>query len=83
MLPNLPLPLKKSNILKQLPTGPYMMAIIPLGKRTDWYFIPRTRLRPFQTVLWFCSGRQIGLTLPSSKPTQLGNGLAFEAIARA
>ena len=35
MLPNLPLPKKKSNILKQLPTGPYMLAIIPLGKTTD------------------------------------------------
>ena len=83
MLPNLPLPKKKSNILKQLPTGPYMLAIIPLGKTTDWYLIPCTRLFPLQTVLWFCSGRQIGLTVPSSKPTQLGNGLSFEAIARA
>ena len=32
--------------LKQLPTGPYMLAIIPLGKTTDWYLIPCTRICP-------------------------------------
>ena len=60
-----------------------MLAIIPLGSATDWYFRPCTRLCPLYTIPWFWSGRQIGRTVPSVKPKQLCNGLQFCQIAGA
>ena len=60
------------------PTGPNRFAMRPFGKATDWNFNPCTRLWPLYTALCISPGRQIGLTVPSTKPTQLSRAAPSE-----
>ena len=51
-----------------LPKGPYIFPISPLGRATDWNLSKCTRLWPLYTILWCWPGREIGLTVPSMNP---------------
>ena len=52
----------------------------PLGTTNDWNFNAWTRLWPLYTKRWFSSGLEIGLTVPSTKPKQLGRGEPIQRI---
>ena len=56
--------------MHNLPTAPYILAIKPFGKTTDWNFKACTRLWPLYKIRWLSPGQAIGLTLPSINPKQ-------------
>ena len=70
--------------MHNLPTGPYILAIKPFGKTTDWNFKACTRLWPLYKIRWLSPGQAIGLTLPSINPKQFcrrGGGAPLAVIA--
>ena len=58
-----------------LPTGPYRLAINPLGRDNDWNLMAWTLLCPLYITLCFLSGLQIGRTVPSINPKQFLNAV--------
>ena len=59
-----------------IPTGPYICPIRPLGRANDWNFRECTFVSIVNHPLIF-PGLEMGLTVPSTKPKQLGNGAPF------
>ena len=66
-----------------LPAGPYIFPISPLGRAPDWNLSECTRLRPLYAILWCWPGCEIGLTIPSMNPKQLLRGAPFAWITSA
>ena len=60
--------------MHNLPTAPYILAIKPFGKTTDWNFKACTRLWPLYKIRWLSPGRANGLTVPSKNPKQFCRG---------
>jgi len=69
--------------MHNLPTGPYILAIKPFGKTTDWNFKACTRLWPLYKIRRLSPGRAIGLTVPSINPKQFCRGAPLAVIAAA
>ena len=66
-----------------LPTGPYRLAINPLGRDNDWNLMAWTLLCPLYITICFLSGLQIGRTVPSINPKQFLNAAPLSATASA
>jgi hypothetical protein len=54
--------------------------MIPFGNAKDWNFSAWILLWPLYTILWFLSGLEIGLTVPSIKPKQFWRGEPLSEI---